>query len=61
MTKNTPYKGVTYKTKYRKWHAKVGSIECGYADTDREAAKLRDKKIIALNLNVPLQVYTKVS
>lgn len=47
-----------------KYAAKLSGIECGsglncfigFFDTEREAALARDKKIISLGLNIPLQI-----
>lgn len=58
------YTGVTWNKQSQKWHAQI-TVKgtrycCGYHDNDRDAAKSRDRKIIALNLNKPLQILKKV-
>lgn len=54
------YNGVTWNVQAQKWKSSVShksiKYECGYYDNDREAAKGRDRKIIALGLNKPLQI-----
>jgi hypothetical protein len=54
------YIGVTWNREAQKWVAQITvkgtRYQCGYYDDDREAAKGRDRKIIALNLKKPLQV-----
>jgi hypothetical protein len=54
------YTGVRWDREHSKWVATVLSNKitylCGMFDNDREAAKSRDKKIISLNLNKPLQI-----
>jgi hypothetical protein len=37
------------------------TYHCGFYDNDREAAKARNKKIIALGLKKPLQVLKPVN
>lgn len=58
------YKGVSWNKQAQMWKSSVShksiKYECGYYHDDREAAKARDKKIIALGLNKPLQVLKKV-
>lgn len=57
------YKGVSWHTNSQKWQSSItvkGVIyNCGYFDDDRAAAKARDRKIIAFNLNKPLQILKK--
>jgi len=61
--KKSPYKGVCWNTQRQKWRAYVtvnGAFQdVGFYDTDREAVRSRDLKIMALNLDVPLQVFKK--
>ena len=58
------YRGVSWHQRSQKWYSSItvkGTVyNCGYHDDEREAAKSRDRKIIALNLNRPLQVLKKV-
>ena len=60
MNKTSNYKGVSWKASHRRWCAKVQNIECGCFETEIEAVKARDKKIIALNLKQPLQIFKKL-
>lgn len=59
------YAGVGWHKESQKWRASVTAngerYECGYHDTDREAAKARDRKILALGLNKPLQILKPVA
>lgn len=59
-SKVSPYKGVGWNKTNQKWKATVTAnnvtYECGHFDDDRTAAKARDLKILALNLNKPLQI-----
>lgn len=54
------YKGVSWRKQNQKWCASVTykgqKIECGFHEDEREAAKMRDRKILALGLDVKLQV-----
>lgn len=56
--KHSPYKGVNFRSDIQKWRANVmykgQKVECGFSDTERGAAILRDKKIIALGLDQKL-------
>ncbi|MHC0441596.1 hypothetical protein [Flavobacterium sp. 3-210] len=58
--KVSPYTGVGWHKETQKWRSSVTEknirYECGYHDTDREAAKARDLKILALGLKKPLQI-----
>lgn len=58
--RHSPYTGVRWSTEYDKWYATISekgvTYHCGFHDNDKEAAKARDKKIIALSLKKPLQV-----
>jgi hypothetical protein len=58
------YNGVTWNKPAQKWHSQITvkgvRYDCGYYDDDREAAKARDRKIIALALNKPLQILKKL-
>lgn len=62
--KNNNYTGVRYSSRTKKFHAKVTHnnvvYNCGGFDTEVEAAKARDRKIIEKNLPAKLQVYKKV-
>lgn len=59
------YIGVNWKTSCQKWLSSVTDkgtkYECGYHDSERDAAKARDRKILALNIKKPLQVLKPVS
>jgi hypothetical protein len=59
------YTGVTWNIQAQKWVSSITvkgvRYECGFYDNDREAAKGRDRKIIALNLNKPLQILKKAN
>lgn len=56
--RESQYRGVNWKSDIQKWRANVmyqgQKIECGFSDTERGAAILRDKKIIALGLDQKL-------
>lgn len=56
------YNGVSWKRENQKWTASVSNngikYDCGYFDNERDAAKSRDRKILALGFNKPLQVLT---
>ena len=60
MNKTSNYKGVFWNSQHQKWRAKVQNYELGYFNTELEAVKARDKKIIALNLKQPLQIFKKL-
>lgn len=60
MTKKSNYTGVSWKASHQRWCAKVQRYECGCFHTELEAVKARDKKIIALNLKQPLQIFKKL-
>jgi hypothetical protein len=55
MKKTTEYKGVSWKARDRKWQAQITvkgiRFECGRFDTEIDAIKARDRKIIALSLD----------
>ena len=59
------YKGVSWNRLHLKWESYVTEkrvrYDCGYYDSDREAAKGRDRKILALGLNKPLQVLKPIT
>lgn len=60
------YKGVTFHRQSQKWRASISKngnrYDCGnYHNTEREAVVARDRKIIALNLDVPLQILKKLT
>lgn len=52
------YKGVNFRVDIQKWRANVmykgKKVDAGFSDTERGAAILRDKKIIALSLDQKL-------
>ena len=54
------YVGVSYNKKTNKYSSTLLAnnevYRCGHFETDREAAKARDLKIIKLRLNRPLQI-----
>lgn len=54
------YKGVRHDIKTNKWRSTVTennrTHECGYYETDRQAAKARDLRIVTLGLSTPLQI-----
>ena len=58
------FKGVSWvplAKKYRGTVTKNGVYhDCGVWDTPRLAAMARDRRILSLNLDVPLQVYKKL-
>ena len=58
------YAGVSFSREKQNWRSSVSEkgvkYECGYYATERDAAKGRDRKIIALGLNKKLQVLKKV-
>jgi hypothetical protein len=54
------YKGVTYHKQTRKWRSNVGNYNCGQFDTEIEAVKARDKKIMNLGLKYELQIFRKL-
>jgi hypothetical protein len=64
-TKVSQYTGVGWEKSTQMWKATVThqrvTYECGRFDDDREAAKARDRKIIAIGLNKPLQILKRVS
>jgi hypothetical protein len=63
--KVSPYDGVIWDKVLLKWKVTVRSkgilYQCGYFDNDRDAAKARDRKILALRLDKPLQILKPVS
>lgn len=54
------YIGVGWNRELQKWRSSVSGkgvkYDCGYHESEREAAKARDRKILALGLNKPLQI-----
>ena len=65
MGVTSKYTGVNWKKDIQKWRANVmyqgQKVECGFSDSERGAAILRDKKIIALGLDTKkLQVLKKI-
>lgn len=66
MKKTTEYKGVSWKSRDRKWQSQITvkgvRYECGRFDTEIDAIKARDRKIIALGLgNQHLQIIKPVN
>lgn len=61
--RHSDYDGVSWNTQSQQWKSSVSykgiKYECGYYDNERDAAKARDRKIIALNINKPLQILKK--
>lgn len=62
--KKTKYKGVYWKKNAQKWLCKLRLEDGTYMqadgfETDREAAKDRDLKIIKFRINEPLQILKK--
>ncbi|RKS00428.1 hypothetical protein [Flavobacterium sp. 102] len=59
------YTGVRWNQEANKWGATVTdkkvSHHCGFYSDERDAAKARDIKIIALALNKPLQILKKAN
>lgn len=65
MGVTSKYSGVNWNKNIQKWRANVmyegQKVECGFSDSERGAAILRDKKIIALGLDTKkLQVLKKI-
>ena len=56
--RESQYRGVNFRVDIQKWRANVmyqgQKVECGFSDTERGAAILRDKKIIALGIDQKL-------
>lgn len=54
------YIGVGWNRELQKWRSSISEngikYDCGYHKNEREAAKARDKKILALGLNKSLQI-----
>lgn len=65
MGVTSKYKGVQWRSDIQKYRASVTEknvrYECGFAETEREAAILRDMKILKLGLNrSKLQILTSL-
>lgn len=64
-TKTSEYGGVSWDRELQKWRSSVSEngikYDCGYHETERDAAKSRDRKILALGLDKPLQVLKPVN
>lgn len=64
MKITSKYKGVSWVTKRQKWQATIRynnfSHTLGYFATEEEAVKARDRRIIALGLDVELQKFKKL-
>lgn len=60
INRTSKYTGVSWNRKFQKWVASVSNLgvkfDCGYFDNERDAAKSRDRKIIALGFKKPLQI-----
>lgn len=58
--RTSKYVGVTWNRNLQKWSSAVTDkglrYDCGYHTDEREAAKARDRKILALGLKKPLQI-----
>lgn len=59
------YIGVGWNRELQKWRSSVSQsgvkYDCGYHESERDAAKSRDRKILALGLNKPLQILKAVA
>lgn len=59
------YIGVGWNRETQSWRSSVSEkgikYDCGYFDNERDAAKARDRKILALGLNKPLQILKPVA
>ncbi|MBF4484416.1 hypothetical protein [Flavobacterium sp. CSZ] len=59
------YTGVGWNRETQSWKSSVSEkgvkYDCGYYDNERDAAKVRDRKILALSLDKPLQVLKRVA
>lgn len=63
-TTTSKYTGVGWNRENQKWKSSVSEknikYDCGYYDNERDAAKARDRKILALGLKKPLQILKPV-
>lgn len=63
--KASGYTGVNWNRELQKWKSSVTEngvkYDCGFHEDERSAAKARDRKILALNLNKPLQILKPVN
>lgn len=63
-SRTSKYTGVTWNRSLQKWVSYITAnkirYDCGYHETEKDAALSRDKKIIALYLKKPLQILKKV-
>jgi hypothetical protein len=61
---NITYRGVTFVPRMKKFRGTVTKNgvyhDCGVWDTPLLAAKARDRRILSLGLDMPLQIYKKV-
>lgn len=59
------YIGVGWNRETQSWRSSVSEkgikYDCGYFSNERDAAKARDRKILALGLDKPLQILKPVS
>jgi hypothetical protein len=64
-SRTSQYAGVGWNRETQSWRSSVSEkgvkYDCGYYDNERDAAKARDRKILALNLDKPLQVLKRVA
>lgn len=63
-SRTSKYSGVGWNREQQKWRSSVSQsgikYDCGYHENERDAAKARDRKILALGLNKPLQILKPV-
>lgn len=61
---SSKYTGVSWDKKAQKWESCVTykkiRYNCGFYDNERDAAKARDKRILAFNMDKPLQILKRV-
>lgn len=59
------YIGVGWNRELQKWRSSVSQsgvkYDCGFHESERDAAKARDRKILALGLSKPLQILKAVA
>ncbi|MFH6966467.1 hypothetical protein [Flavobacterium sp. FlaQc-28] len=59
------YTGVGWNRETQSWRSSVSEkgikYDCGYYSNERDAVKARDRKILALGLNKPLQILKPVA
>lgn len=63
--RHSSFTGVKWSGEHDKWYSiiteKGVNYHCGFYENDRDAAKARDKKIIALGLKKPLQILKPIN